>query len=150
MEFSIPDANFDKIAPAKLAETGTYKLALTRKEIRPNRAEDGTNFEFDLMVVDDPQCEGITFTIYCGLPKPGDEDRMTKRAQSYKDFKLSMLKQRVESFGGSVVAGTVTVPDEAIVQAVVDKRMSNEGRPFNVIQEDTIKSLAGGGKIDLK
>lgn len=149
MEFNIEGANFDKIAPAKLAETGTYKLALTRKEIRPNRAEDGTNFEFDLMVVDDPQAEGITFTVYAALPKPGDEDRMTKRAQSYKDFKLDMLKQKVEGFGGSVTAGSVNIPDEAVVQAVVDKRMSTEGRPFNVIQEDTIKPLAGGGKIDL-
>jgi hypothetical protein len=148
MEFAIDGADFDNIAPARIAETGTYKLALTRKEIRSNKAEDGTNFEFDLMIVDDPQAEGITFTIYSALPKPGDEDRMTKRAQSFKDFKLDMLKTRVESFGGSVGAGGVNVPDEAIVTAVIEKKLSSENRPYNTVKEDTIKPV-GGGKISL-
>lgn len=148
MEFQIEDADFDNITEAKLAEAGTYKLALTRKEIRSNKAEDGTNFEFDLMIIDDPQAEGITFTVYAALPKPGDTEKMTKRAQSYKDFKLDMLKQRVESFGGTVSGSEVNIPDEAMVQAIIDKRTSSEGRSYNVLQEDTIKPL-GGGKLNL-
>lgn len=148
MQFEIDGADFDNIAEARLAETGTYKLALVRSEIRSNKAEDGKNFEFDFMVVDDPQAEGMVFTLYSALPKPGDQDKMTKRAQSYKDFKLDMLKNRVESMGGSVGAGGVNIPENAMVQAVVEKKLSAEGRPFNILKEDTIKVI-DGGKIDL-
>lgn len=148
MEFNIPEADFENIAEAKIAETGTYKLMLTRQEIRSNRAEDGTNMEFDLVIVDDPSCEGITFTLYCALPKPGDDQKTTKRAQTFKDFKLDMLKQRVESLGGTVSGSGISVPDNAMITATIEKRFNADGRPFNVLNEDTIASLATG-KLDL-
>ena len=148
MEFNIEGADFENIAEAKIAEVGTYKLMLTRQEIKSNRAEDGTNMEFDFVIVDDPSCEGITFTLYCALPKPGDDQKMTKRAQSFKDFKLDMLKQTVERIGGTVSGSGVNIPDDAMITANVDKRFSSEGRPFNVLVDDTIQPLAGG-KLDL-
>jgi hypothetical protein len=141
MEFQIEGADFDNIEEAKLAESGTYKLALTRKEIKPNRAEDGTNFEFDLMVVDDPSCEGITFTLYRALPKPGDEDKNTKRGQTFKDFKLTMLQETAIKLGGSVSGASVNIPEEALVQAVIEKKFNQDGRAFNILQEETIKPL---------
>lgn len=149
MEFKIDDVNFDEIQEGKVAETGTYSLVISRQEVKPNRAEDGTNFEMDFQIVDDPTAEGITFTTYNALPKPGDAERMTKRAQSIKDFKLQMLKEKVERCGGTIKKnGTISIPDSQMVTAVVEKKMSDANRPYNVLNEDTIKAKSAG-KVSL-
>lgn len=144
-EFEMPKS-FDQTEKPKIAPDGVYDFIVSRCELQPNRNENGMNLEIDLTLVNDPDYEGIRQTIYAAMPNPTDEGRTTKQGQPMADFKMDRMKELITSLGGAIKGKKFEIPENAMVQAKVEKKMGDNG-PYNRIEGPLIAKEAKRKKL---
>lgn len=115
-------------APTLLGEGWKLMELMDEPKVEPNQAfkEDpngekaGHNWLVHLATVsEEPEFSGRRFTLWLGIPKPGDEKKYTQNGQKIYDAKMSRIVQFVEAFGGTISGSRVSLGKGARGQCYV-------------------------------